>query len=218
MTILPKKKNNNRETKGANDAVDKVDDSHQRNEHPHPHQRYNNYAHHPHGHSPTRWPAQHRVDDKRAANDSDGLSDGGPSHSKRRHRAEHRSLIRKNKTGAPVNVEVVVDNRVDDVPSCSRTSASQKGEVSVVEGNGNASPSGYNSSDEYEKEPEHWSREELEERERQFEKKLRKKGYNIKPMGEDGACLFRAVGKSIGSMFVLNDELIYYFILFSFLF
>lgn len=30
-----------------------------------------------------------------------------------------------------------------------------------------------------------------------FEKKLRKKGFVIKKMGEDGACLFRAVGNIV---------------------
>lgn len=39
--------------------------------------------------------------------------------------------------------------------------------------------------------------EELAEKERSFEEKLRKKGYSIKKMGEDGACMFRAVADQI---------------------
>jgi OTU domain-containing protein 5 len=35
------------------------------------------------------------------------------------------------------------------------------------------------------------------QRERRFEKKMRKKGYIIKKMGEDGACLFRAVSDQV---------------------
>jgi OTU domain-containing protein 5 len=56
------------------------------------------------------------------------------------------------------------------------------------------SPSGYNSSDEYERLPEMWSKDEWDEKERHFELGLMQKGLKIKKMGEDGACLFRAVG------------------------
>lgn len=35
------------------------------------------------------------------------------------------------------------------------------------------------------------------QRERRFEKKIRKKGLIIKSMGEDGACLFRAVADQV---------------------
>ena len=37
----------------------------------------------------------------------------------------------------------------------------------------------------------------LPQRERRFEKKMRKKGFIIKKMGEDGACLFRAVSDQV---------------------
>ncbi|OXA36623.1 OTU domain-containing protein 5 [Folsomia candida] len=56
----------------------------------------------------------------------------------------------------------------------------------------------YNSEDEYEAQPHsQLSEEEWAERERRFEKKMRKKGYIIKKMGEDGACLFRAVSDQV---------------------
>lgn len=54
--------------------------------------------------------------------------------------------------------------------------------------------SGYNSGDEYQKPSEHWTNGEWEEKERVFERKIRKKSLIIKKMREDGACLFRAVG------------------------
>lgn len=55
---------------------------------------------------------------------------------------------------------------------------------------------GYNSGDEYDKAA-NWTAEQLEEMERRFEKKMRKKGFIIKKMGEDGACLFRAVADQV---------------------
>ena len=55
---------------------------------------------------------------------------------------------------------------------------------------------GYNSGDEYDRAAAgNWSAKEIEEVEKRFEKKMRKKGFIIKKMAEDGACLFRAVGK-----------------------
>lgn len=67
-----------------------------------------------------------------------------------------------------------------------------------------ASPTGYNSGDEYGgRATSAGARttavtpEQLMERERRFEKKLRKKGLVIVKMGEDGACLFRAVADQV---------------------
>lgn len=62
------------------------------------------------------------------------------------------------------------------------------------------SGSGYNSGDEYG--PGRSSNipiteEEWEQKERWFEKKMRKRGFIIKRMGEDGACLFRAVSDQV---------------------
>ncbi|XP_047470620.1 OTU domain-containing protein 5-like [Penaeus chinensis] len=57
--------------------------------------------------------------------------------------------------------------------------------------------SGYNSGDEYE--PFGWNltADQWEEKERRFEKKMKKKGLMIKKMREDGACLFRAVADQV---------------------
>lgn len=62
-----------------------------------------------------------------------------------------------------------------------------------------ASPTGYNSGDEYGGRATRatWTPEQLNEMERRFEKKLRKKGLTITKMGEDGACLFRAVADQV---------------------
>jgi len=42
-----------------------------------------------------------------------------------------------------------------------------------------------------------WTEQEFQEKELQFEKKINKKGWVIKKMAEDGACLFRAVADQI---------------------
>lgn len=61
--------------------------------------------------------------------------------------------------------------------------------------------SGYNSGDEHthERQPSYmqWTEQEFQEREVQFEQKINKKGWVIKKMAEDGACLFRAVADQI---------------------
>lgn len=61
--------------------------------------------------------------------------------------------------------------------------------------------SGYNSGDEYSHDRRktymQCSEQEFQEREMQFEKKINKKGWVIKKMAEDGACLFRAVADQI---------------------
>lgn len=59
-----------------------------------------------------------------------------------------------------------------------------------------------NSEDEYEAKPQSeseasLSQDELKEREYRFERRMKNKGYDIKPMKEDGACLFRAVADQV---------------------
>ena len=62
---------------------------------------------------------------------------------------------------------------------------------------------GYNSGDEYERSNAfNFSSKEIDEIEKRFEKKMRKKGFIIKKMAEDGACLFRAVGKCFNNFFI----------------
>lgn len=61
--------------------------------------------------------------------------------------------------------------------------------------------SGYNSGDEHthNRQPSYmqWTEQEFQEKELQFEKKINKKGWIIRKMAEDGACLFRAVADQI---------------------
>ena len=56
---------------------------------------------------------------------------------------------------------------------------------------------GYNSEDEYNHLGVAMSEEEWREKDRKFEIVMRKKGYIIKHMVEDGSCLFRAVADQI---------------------
>lgn len=148
-----------------------------------------------------------------------GLSgDSGPSHgSKRRHR-ETRTLYAtrsKSKSGS-ASAAAAVANALPavaaegldlgagpSVSECSVAGAAVAPDQGVCDASqaatdrepGSVSPSGYNSGDEYGDKPgDNWTPEEVEEMERRFEKKLRKKGLTIKKMGEDGACLFRAAG------------------------
>ncbi|XP_011332572.1 OTU domain-containing protein 5-A isoform X3 [Ooceraea biroi] len=77
---------------------------------------------------------------------------------------------------------------------------SVNGRVSIV---GNTSDlehesaNGYNSGDEYTGRENNLTLAEWQERDRWFEKRMRKKGFIIKKMGEDGACLFRAVADQV---------------------
>lgn len=60
-----------------------------------------------------------------------------------------------------------------------------------------AEHNGYNSGDEYEHLGWNLTAEQWEEKERWFEKKMKKKGLSIKKMREDGACLFRAIADQV---------------------
>lgn len=83
-----------------------------------------------------------------------------------------------------------LNNLKDDVPLAS--SVSSRGELHE-----NPIELGYNSGDEYDRANAfNISAKEIDEIEIRFEKKMRKKGFIIKKMAEDGACLFRAVGRS----------------------
>lgn len=62
--------------------------------------------------------------------------------------------------------------------------------------------SGYNSGDEHTHERRsggymQWTEQDFQERELEFESTINKKGWFIKKMAEDGACLFRAVADQI---------------------
>lgn len=74
----------------------------------------------------------------------------------------------------------------------------QAGPSSVNENNGeDAANNGYNSGDEYEPININCTPQEWLEKERWFEKKMKKKGLVIKQMMEDGACLFRAIADQV---------------------
>ncbi|KAH8031875.1 hypothetical protein HPB51_021064 [Rhipicephalus microplus] len=210
MTILPTKKSSQSKTEG--DGSDSS--SFHGDRHGHSGAEPYNFANR---NSPPRWAASNASsrDEKRPAHATatgfDDAVDGGPSHSKRRHRASpHRSLRKVHHRSAGIVVK----------PSTSQGANSPAVEDSAS-GREDSDPSGYNSGDEYDKPPELWTNEEYKEasgafffnlagaqshaervssrlgvsREYLFEKKLRKKGLTIKNMGEDGACLFRAVGQ-----------------------
>uniref|UniRef100_A0A1B6KUD6 ubiquitinyl hydrolase 1 n=1 Tax=Graphocephala atropunctata TaxID=36148 RepID=A0A1B6KUD6_9HEMI len=133
--------------------------------------------------SPHSWPLSSTREEKRASHvpDYDTL-ESGPSHSKRRHRASpHRTTrslkLRERERASP--------------------GSSPKAESSCDE-KLEATGSGYNSGDEYDaRRLGEISEAEWVEKDRLFEKKMRKRGLTLKPMGEDGACLFRAVADQV---------------------
>lgn len=199
MTILPKKKQNKSE-----EECDKKD---------HSNERYN-YVHHSTGGSGASSQLtsgsrvrSSRTDDKRPAPDGEGdLAPIQSSHSKRRHRGtrerDHtgdfsRSLVRsmpKSSIGSPPNPPRDQESDLA-IPGCSTEHTSRI----HLEGRPNEEEeediSGYNSGDEYHKPQSHWTDNDWEEKEHTFERIIRKNGFIIKKMCEDGACLFRAVGK-----------------------
>lgn len=206
MTILPKKKT--AQAKGENETTDPNHSYHgDRHGHP-PHttetrERFN--------YPPPAWPPQTPRDEKRPSHNSTATfddyeaTDSGPSHSKRRHRASPHRSVRKAHTHVHSNhVHRTANQNNFSNPDTSQTGHSPPQDrpnnamqVQTTEEDGGSGPSGYNSGDEYDRPVEMWTEEELEEKERLFEKRLRKKGLSIKKMGEDGACLFRAVADQV---------------------
>lgn len=146
-----------------------------------------------------------RSDDKRSA------PDNGPSHSKRRHRStlvERENLINSviglnnSSLNSPSNSTRASPDNISDLPCDSKENNQMSGTLLVDYNNdshynnaNNEDFSGYNSGDEYQKPIEHMVSNDWEEKERTFERMINKKGFNIKKMCEDGACLFRAVGR-----------------------
>ena len=59
---------------------------------------------------------------------------------------------------------------------------------------------GYNSEDEYSHYGVKLTEEEWLEKDRRFERLMKRKGYVIKKMKEDGSCLFRAVADQVWSL------------------
>jgi len=83
---------------------------------------------------------------------------------------------------------------VDGGPAdCSRTSPEPGTSGHMCDSNAD----GYNSEDEYSHLGVQMSEEEWEEKDRRFDRLMKRKGYVIKAMQEDGSCLFRAVADQI---------------------
>ncbi|XP_073994115.1 deubiquitinating enzyme A [Rhodnius prolixus] len=111
--------------------------------------------------------------------------ESGPSHSKRRHKA---SPLRTSRGKLQHHRERVNSGS----PShCAGTS-------SPIAGPSSSDHVGYNSGDEYDNSYKS-KRTEAQwiEEDKLFEKKMRKRGFLVKKMGEDGACLFRAVADQV---------------------
>jgi len=141
---------------------------------------------HPPG-SPPRWPPPHppAVTEKRHSphhqlNDYDDTLDGAPS--SKRSRISHRGYQHQHQTTSSYQL----------LPSCSTRVPSPTAEQ--LEGE---EEEGYNSEDEYSHVGQTLSEDEWREKDLRFERIMRRKGYVIKKMGEDGACLFRAVADQL---------------------
>ncbi|KAG8197756.1 hypothetical protein JTE90_006802 [Oedothorax gibbosus] len=209
MTILPKKKNTQQKAeteKPADPASHSYPpDSHGHSTHPQEGRERFNFSSRT---SPPTWPLHSSREEKRPAHSTGPVlqeyvnSESGPSHSKRRHQTSPHRSVRKARTHSnhshrstsqlpltypipgPSQVQVSVQER-------------QGGKKAEDAENQEEDPSGYNSGDEYDQSLNTMTEEELTEKEKMFEDKLRKKGYSIKKMGEDGACMFRAVADQI---------------------
>lgn len=130
------------------------------------------------------------------------MLENSPNVGKRRHRAsphrtprsKHRERVNSPPSACHLSASPVVNSR----PQPARAPSSRPPTPSAgPSGSGYLDEaSGYNSEDEYGMVP-CLTEEEWAERDRRFEKRLRKKGWIIKQMGEDGACLFRAVADQV---------------------
>ncbi|XP_076229749.1 deubiquitinating enzyme A isoform X4 [Nomia melanderi] len=145
---------------------------------------------------------------------------GGPSHGKRhRQRASpHSGCIGRNSRskrererdrGRERDRERERERERQATPPTASCSGSQATDASVITNNrmgivGAAAnlehelANGYNSGDEYTgRTGNNLTLAEWQERDRWFEKRMRKMGFIVKKMGEDGACLFRAVADQV---------------------
>ncbi|XP_062591563.1 OTU domain-containing protein 5-B-like [Saccostrea cucullata] len=173
MTILPKKKPGTSKTE-----CESTEHQGGHASHSHQHHQATTDARHEKAtrsrNSPTRWVPSTTRDEKLASHDPGGAFEGHEGvNNKRRHRSSpHRTHARKHRMHASATV----------------TSRDYQSSAEYEE-------TGYNSGDEYVP-PQHPDN--IEELEAWFEKTLKeKKGWIIKKMGEDGACLFRAVADQV---------------------
>ncbi|KAK2711883.1 hypothetical protein QYM36_012866, partial [Artemia franciscana] len=148
--------------------------------------------------SPPRWsPSTSRVEEKRPASSSSRFDEDdefGPSQSKRRHRGSPlRSFRQKHRDRGTASPIIPVT-----APSLPSTGApSPPPSVSEVPSSPNPDERGYNSGDEYGPLQLDLTEDEWIEKERRFEKKMIKRGFLIKVMHPDGACLFRSVSDQV---------------------
>ncbi|XP_043195843.1 OTU domain-containing protein 5-B-like [Amphibalanus amphitrite] len=149
--------------------------------------------------SPPVWPLQPgRSDDTAPQYDEYDGREQPANPAKRRHRASpHRSVRAKHRdrtergTASPTTFH----------PASAAAAAAASAPLVVAGPSGSRieteAASGYNSGDEYGADCWDLTDDQWQEKERQFEKKLKKKGLMIKRTVEDGACLFRAVADQI---------------------
>lgn len=210
MTILPKKKTTQQKPE-AEKPADPTNHSYTGENHTHPthsqenRERFNFTART----SPPAWPLHSSREEKRPAHSSNpGFdeyvnSDCGPSHSKRRHQTSPHRSVRKARThsnhphrssSSSITYPIPGPSQVSLNPVQERQNNNSQGKPTERQ---EEDPSGYNSGDEYDRSFDSMTEEELTEKEKMFEEKLGKKGYSIKKMGEDGACMFRAVADQI---------------------
>ncbi|XP_022301679.2 OTU domain-containing protein 5-A-like [Crassostrea virginica] len=173
MTILPKKKPSTSKTECETNEHQGTHTAHS-----HQHHQATTDARHEKAtrsrNSPTRRVPSTVREEKLASHDPGGAFEGHESvNNKRRHRSSpHRTHARKHRMHASATV----------------TSRDYPASTEYEE-------TGYNSGDEYVPPP---HPDNIEELEAWFEKTLKeKKGWDIKKMGEDGACLFRAVADQV---------------------
>lgn len=191
MTILSKKK----PSQGKPEPESPESTNHHAGTHPHSHQlgsmpNHSQQSNEPLNHdrlgSPLCWPLQ-REEKRPQLNNSSHES--GPSHSKRRHRASpHRTTRSKLRDRER--------NSATSPPPSSSPKAGPSDSQHLEDYN--SSSCGYNSGDEYGFcESQDLTEAEWLERDRRFEKLMRKRGFIIKQMGQDGACLFRSVADQV---------------------
>ncbi|XP_076037655.1 OTU domain-containing protein 5-B-like [Oratosquilla oratoria] len=168
--------------------------------------------------SPPCWPPPASREEKRPSHSSpshfDDALESGPSHSKRRYRAsplrsvrpkhrEHRELRGNSSPPYPSTSSAwAVTPHSHQLPLNTSLPSAIAPALSPQAGpsrprDDNEDISGYNSGDEHE--PFGWNltADQWDEKERWFEKKMKKKGFIIKKMREDGACLFRAIADQV---------------------
>ena len=103
------------------------------------------------------------------------------------------------KRHSPLHTLDQYDDTIDGAPSSKRSRHTHhgRGYQAPATDNEEEEEEGYNSEDEYSHVGQNLTEEEWREKDVRFERIMRRKGYVIKKMGEDGACLFRAVADQL---------------------